>query len=77
MHGLKSAVLANFQKSADWLDAWQCGPPFLSIEKKMLENHFFLMNYDEVKTPSVELSCFGDSERDTNSVYKLNLNIYI
>jgi hypothetical protein len=40
MQGLKSAILAIFQKSADWLD-WQC-PVSATLKKPSVElkNHF-------------------------------------
>jgi hypothetical protein len=72
MHGLKSAILAIFQKLADWLD-WPC--PVSAALKNGLLNFFslfyisifiYFLEYETVVISST--SSFGDSDPDPSSV---------
>ena len=76
MHGLKSAILANFQKSADWLD-WPCPP------KRLLRIFFALLYFNLIfnsnMKPLSEVAThfFGHSDQNPSSVARVFLNRFI
>ena len=73
MHGLKSAILAIFQKSADWLD-WPC-PVSAALQNHPQDFFFsFIFSFSfiflNIKPLSVEMACL--LERDTSSVIRIS-----
>ena len=84
MHGLKSAILAIFQKSAHWLD-WQC-PVSAALQNRPQDlffslfsfnfNLFVFFKYETIVRSSA--SSFGhsdpDPDPDSSSVYILCFN---
>jgi len=72
MHGLKSAILAIFQKSADWLD-WPC-PVSAALQNHPQDLFFsfmyiilFFFKYETIVRSSA--SSFGHSDPDPSSVF--------
>jgi len=73
MHGLKSAILANFQKSADWLD-WPC-PVSAALQNRPQDIFFSFkfkfssisFKYETIVRSSA--SSFGHSDPDPSSVF--------
>ena len=71
MHGLRSATLAIFQKSSDWLD-WRC-PVSAALQNRLQDLLLFsilisiyFFNYETIVRISVW--SFGDSDPDPSSV---------
>ena len=78
MHGLKSAILAIFQKSANWLD-WPC--PVSAAVKNGSQEFFFLFyififiyffKYETIVRCSAW--SFGHSDPDPSSVHYADSN---
>ena len=71
MHGLKSAILAIFQKSVDWLD-WPC--PVSAALQNFPHDFFFYFDfkkkfmYETIVRSSAWF--FGHSDSDPSSVLK-------
>ena len=70
MHGLKSAILAIFQKSADWLD-WPC-PVSAALQKGSffsdISIFFYFFEYETTVRSSAWYFGHSDPDPDPSSV---------
>ena len=81
MHGLKSAILAIFQKSADWLDwlDWPCpvSPALQNSSQDLFFSFTFKLSFIFLNMKPLSEISPGHSDSDPSSVKNVRSEIQI